>query len=63
MVFFFFLSSFFIFLLYLGIILSFPYNLLAAEADAGVGHHVVYQLSVAIASLIAAICVRKLLKK
>ena len=37
-------------------------NLLAAEADAGVGHHVALSMA-PIASLIAAICVRKLLRR
>jgi len=34
-------------------------NLLAAEADAGVGHHVAVSIVGPIATLIAAICVRK----
>jgi hypothetical protein len=38
-------------------------NLLAAEADAGVVITLQYQLSVPIASLIAAICVRKSLRR
>ena len=38
-------------------------NLLAAEADAGVGHHVVLSIVGCDCILIAAICVRKLLRR